>query len=136
MPEHKKIVIISALLSLLFLNGSGSFCFAQLQPPTGQIERSNELIEKEEALRKKLETPEKVYIEDILLEGAVALTKDQIKEITLPYQKRWLTKADIQQLIELVKEAYRQKGYAEKSTKISYKVKKKNLVIRVKELTH
>lgn len=126
---------IKIALLLFFVLGTGVLCFAQVTPPLSQIERSQELIDREEDLRKKIEEPRKQYFEEIVLEGSTKLTEDEVNEIISPYQKKWLDKEDIQQIIELIKEAYRSKGCADGLLEISYQIKEKRLIIEIKEST-
>jgi hemolysin activation/secretion protein len=134
----KKLIII---LFFIFLGTSieinlFAFAFAESVSPS-QIQREQEILEKEKALREKIEKKEeKIFIKKILIKGIRLLTEDQIKEIILPFQEKWLTKKDIQQLIDLIIQAYHQKGYNESDLKISYEIKKKCLKIQVEELTH
>ncbi len=118
---------------LILLIGIGTACFAQVQTPLSQIERSQELIDKEQILRKKIDAPEKFYIEEIILEGAGLLSQKEIKDLVLPYEKKWLTKDDISQIMNAFKDLYRRKGLAEQLSDISCQVKDKRLIIEVKE---
>jgi hemolysin activation/secretion protein len=128
-----KKFLIAVILFFLFLRiGIENLCFAQA-PTVSQIERTQEILDKEKVLREKLLEEEKIFINKILVEGISLLTEDQIKDIILPFQRKWLTKKDIQHLLELIKEAYKLKGYTGQPTKISYQIKKKQLIIRVEE---
>ena len=123
------------LLFLLFLwFGTEIACFAQVS--TGQILKSEEILQKEEALRKKLKEQEKVYIKKIIVEGTSLLTDEEIKAVISPFQKHWLTKEDIQQILSLLRQVYAQKGYIGESVRVSYQVERKQLKIKVEELTH
>ena len=123
----KKITILFFCLS--FVN----ICFAQ-DVPVSQIERTQEVLEKEEALREKLNQQEKVFINKIIVEGALLLDEEQVKEIILPFQKRWLTKDDINQIINSLKQLYSQK--TKQTPEITYQIKKHNLTINIKEVTY
>ncbi|MCK9603872.1 MAG: hypothetical protein M0R66_05905 [Candidatus Omnitrophica bacterium] len=115
------------LVFLFFASNMGIICFAQTSAaPLGQVERSEELLNKDEALRKKIEEPEKVFIEEIILTG-FTLSDDQIKEMISPYQKRWLTKNNIQDIIDLLREACQQKSG--QAPEISFEVKGRQLII-------
>lgn len=105
--------------------------FAQTTP--AQLQRSQEILEKERALKDKLEKGEKVYIKKIIVKGATLLNQEQIKEIILPFQKHWLTKNDIQQILALIERAYINNGYATKLKGISYQIKKRILEIQIEE---
>lgn len=131
----KKLIII---LLFIFLGASieiNLFAFAESISPS-QIQRAQEILEKEKALREKIEKEEeKLFIKKIMVKGVKLLTENEIKEITLSFQRKWLTKKDIQQLIDLIIQAYRQKGYNESDFKISYEIKKGCLKIQVEEST-
>jgi hypothetical protein len=87
----------TGLILVLLFSGVGisALCFAQVQTPLGQIERSEELIRKEEDLREKIAAPEKIYIEEIVLKGSSLLSPEEIKNLTSPYEKKWLTDGDL-----------------------------------------
>lgn len=126
----KKTVILVLVLILFGL----SFSFAQINP--SQLERSQEMIEKEEALRSKLENQEKVFINKIIISGSTILPEEDLKDINLAHKRKWLTKDDIQQILELIKQRYETEGYPTDSLKIDYKIKKNNLEVQIEELEH
>ena len=103
-----------------------------------EVQRSQEIISQEKAVRDKIdETKQKTFIKKIAVKGVTLLSQAQIKEIISSFQGQWLTKKDIAQLLDLLKSAYKNKGYALKFLKISYEVKKnKILEITVQELSH
>ncbi len=117
---------------VLFLFLSFSICSAQ--PPTGQIQKTQEMLEKERELRQRIEKPQKQFVEKIQVEGASLLSEQELQEITLLFEERWLTQEDIQQVIDLIIQAYKQKGYSEKELKSSYQIENNNLEIQVEEL--
>lgn len=125
----KKVKLVFTLMvCMLFCNLS----FAQV--PASQVLRTQEVIEKEKELRKEIYREEKVFVKKIMLKGVNLLNQDRIKDIILPFQKKWLEKKDIQQIIESVKQAYKEKGYSEELVKISYQIiKNKYLEIDVDE---
>jgi len=131
--KNRNVPISFVPIFLFLMLGTGFLCFAQVQTPLSQIERSEELIRKEEALREKIEAPEKMYIEEITFEGAGLLSEKEIKDLALPYEKKWLTKDDISQIIIGLNELYRNKGLTGQLSDISYKIKDKRLIIEVKE---
>lgn len=121
------------IIFIFILFFSFNYSFAQVQTPLSQIERSEELIRKEEALREKIEAPGKIYIEEISVEGAGLLSEKEIKDLALPYEKKWLTKDDISRIINGLNELYRNKGLTGQLSDISYQVKDKRLIIEVIE---
>jgi len=124
-----KICRIAVLV--LFFTFIYNFSFAQTS--ASQIERTQEIVEKEEALRNKIEKEEKVFIKNIIVQGATLLSEEEIKKITSPFQKHWLSKDDIQGIVNSLKAAYQQKGYNNQLARITYQVKKSLLKIRIEE---
>lgn len=122
-------IILFFLLSAL---GNKVISFAQNITPA-QIERSQEILEEEKIIRDKLEKEEKVYIKKIIVKGVTLLSQAQIKEIISPFQKHWLTKEDIQQILDLLEKAYINNGYGNKVKGISYQIKKRVLGIQIEE---
>lgn len=123
----KRVIIWGLFFGLFFFN----FCFAQTS--ASQMQRAEELIEKEEALRKELKEPKKVFVKNIIVEGVTLLSEDEIKEITAPFIKHWLNAENFEQIKELIKQSYQEKGYTNKPAEISHRIKKKSLIIEVKE---
>lgn len=125
---------VMGLLLILFFTfiPFETICFAE-PPSVGQIERAQEILQKEEILRNKLEKEEKVYIKKIIVKGATLLDEGKIKEIILPFQKHWLSKTDIQQILDIIGQAYKQKGYTGSPIRISSQIKKNCLEINVEE---
>jgi hemolysin activation/secretion protein len=130
---RKSTGFFRGVLALIFLFlGSYDMHCAEI-PTASQIERSRELLEKEKSLRNELEKNNKVFIKKITLKGATALSKDQIREIILPFQRRWLSRQDIQQILDLIARAYQRAGYTGKPPQASFQLKKNNLEIQIKE---
>lgn len=123
-----RLISLALFLSLIFAGLSWA------EVSTGQILRSEEILEKEKALRQRLQEEEKVFIRKIKIEGVTLLSESQIKEIISPFQKRWLTKTQIQQILELIKEAYRKNSYQNQPKGISYQIKGKELSIKAEEV--
>lgn len=117
---------------LFFTLGFYSLCFSQ--SAISEIGRTEEIIEEEKALRKRLEEGRKVFIKKIIVEGVSLLSQEQIEQIMLPFQKHWLSKEEIQQIVDLIVQAYRQEGHRKQPAKIFYEIKKKSLEIQVEEL--
>ncbi|MBI5145194.1 MAG: hypothetical protein HZA27_03300 [Candidatus Omnitrophica bacterium] len=124
----QKLTIFVLFFVLSFFNLS----FAQTQT-LGQIERSQEILEKERVLRERLERGEKVFIKKITFSGATLISEDKIKEILLPFKNRWLTQAEIQAILDLIATRYKEEGYAERIASISYQINKNRLKIIIEE---
>jgi hemolysin activation/secretion protein len=122
-------------LSLFLLLDSKFICFAQ-NPSISQIQRAQEVLEKEQALRERLKQKEKIFIYKIIVKGTSLLSEEQVQEIILPFQKRWLTKKIIGEILELIKKAYEEKAYTREPVKIAYQIQKKKLIIEIDESKH
>lgn len=99
----------------------------------GEIQKTQQDLEMEKALRTEVEKGKKVLIKKITVKGATLITEDQIKEITLPFKNHWLTEADINLILDSITSAYKQKGYQNQPAKISFQIKKGYLEINVEE---
>lgn len=97
-----------------------------------QIQKSTEDINKEKALREKIETPEqkpkieeklpapipapalpeqKVMVKKIDVTGVTLIPQKEIAAIINPYQNKEISLRDIQKAADLITDAYRKKGY-------------------------
>ncbi len=121
-----------AFLILIPVLCSFNFCFSQ-PPSMGEIQKTQQDLEMEKALRTEVEKGKKVLIKKITVKGATLITEDQIKEITLPFKNHWLTEADINLILDSITSAYKQKGYQNQPAKISFQIKKGYLEINVEE---
>jgi outer membrane protein assembly factor BamA len=131
MQITKKVFIATLLLSFLWVN-SKITCFAQTNAAS-KIGRSEELVEKEEALRKEAEENKKYFIKKIAVSGAHSFKPEQLQEVIAFFKKQWMSKKDIAQLLDALKELYLKGG--RKEPDISYQVQKKCLDIKVNEET-
>ena len=122
--------LVLILICLFLAFACWMICPAQVSSMS-QIQRSQEILQKQEELTKKLEQQEKVFIKKIKVVGAAFLSEDRIKEIILPFQKKWLEKEDIRQILDLIKQAYIEK--AKKEPAITYQIKKQELEVQVNE---
>lgn len=123
----KKSIIFILFFGISFLN----FCFAQT-PTASSIEKSQEILEKEKALRARIEKEEKVFIKKIIVSGVTLVNKEEIKEAILPHENHWLTKKEILAILDSISAVYKKNGY---EVRISYVIIKKSLKIKVEELT-
>jgi len=92
------------------------FCFAAYglsfaAPNASQVQRSIELIDQEEAFRSRFEQGEKLFIKEIEVKANVYIDKKSIKEIVLPYENRWISKDDLNRLIEGLRQFCAGLGY-------------------------
>ena len=127
----KKILIALFMLILNFY-GSG---FSQT-PTAAKIERSQEILQEDKALRQKIEQQEKFFVKTIIVKGALRLSEEEIKGIIATSQAQWMTKEDIQQIIDSLKSAYEKKRIKADQVKVTYELKKDSTIeITVNELT-
>lgn len=123
-----KLLSSFLLISLLFLQ---AVSYAEVISGA-EVLRSQELIQKDESWRQKIKE-EKFFIKKILIKGVTILSEDTLKEIILPFEKKWLTKGDIQEMLDAIKQAYKKAGLPEEKIKLSSQVKKRTLEIIVEE---
>ena len=124
----QKLAVILVLLLTL-----GSFSSAKAQTSASQLQRAQDLLEEEKAIRLKIEEPQKKYIKSIKVEGATLLNQDKIQELTAPFFRHWLTQEDINIILNSIKQAYKQEGYPNQPIEIRYELKGKVLWIKIKE---
>jgi hemolysin activation/secretion protein len=127
---NKKMLIRAVLMIISLLSMQLT---AYGEPVTGsEVLRSQELIREDQSLRDKA-LEYKVFIKKIVVTGADLLSPDEIEEITLPFEKKWLSKGDIQALEGLIKQEYINKGIAEEEIKLSSKIEKHVLEVKIEE---
>ena len=122
----------TAVILVLFLT-LGSFSSAKAQTSASQLQRAQDLLEEEKAIRLKIEEPQKKYIKSIKVEGATLLNQDTIRELTAPFLKHWLAQEDINIILNTIKQAYKDEGYPNHPAEIRYQLKGKVLWIKIKE---
>ena len=122
-----KIILASLICAFIILNSS----FAQTS--ASQIQQAQEALDKESALRQKLQQPQKFYIKKIIVQGASLLTEEKLKQIISPLERHWLNIQDIQLIIETVRQAYTEKNHPLGPAQISHEIKGRFLIIKVAE---
>lgn len=119
------VLFLGLGLVLSFLVNLG---FAQQQP--SQVERMERELEKEKALRERIEKPpekpevkeeappeappvkeEKVFIKKIVVTGVTYFKEEEIRKIVEPYENKELSFREMQKIAELITEFYRNNGY-------------------------
>jgi len=100
------------------------YALAEQGPTIGSIDRSQEMIRDDEALRRKIGQQERTFVKKIILKGGLKLPPQEAEELIAPFQGQWLTKEDILQLVDSLKSAFNKKGIAAASVNISYELKK------------
>lgn len=130
----KKITImVSILLLFSFIFSVSGFAGISISQ-TSQALRSEEILQKDQALMKQIEQPIKSYIKKLIIQGASLLNEEEIAKISQRYEKKWLSKQEIQQVMDLIKEVYKEKGYSEKIEEITAEVNGKTLKIKIVEV--
>lgn len=127
-----KYKLYGALAAFLFLMFN-SVAYSSQNESASTIARSQEMIEKEESLRENINKNEKMYLKKIAITGATLIDKEKIKEALRPFKNCWISKDDIQLIIDSISAIYQEKGYSEKIEGISYKINRNILNIAVKE---
>jgi len=102
----------------------------------GQIEKTQQDLEMERALRTEVEMGKKVFVKKIIIRGATLITEDQLKQIILPFEKHWLNGNDIKIIIDAIAADYKQNGYEGQPFKVSSDVKNGVLEINIEEVKH
>lgn len=126
----RKILLL--IFGLAFILYSDRLSFAASTPSASNIERSQEILNQNEQIKKQIQEPkEKVKIDDnlpkevtsqesagpkilvknITVTGVTIFSTVKIKAITSQYENKELTLRDIQKIADLITDLYRQKGY-------------------------
>ncbi|MFA5363516.1 MAG: POTRA domain-containing protein [Candidatus Omnitrophota bacterium] len=126
----KVLSYICIICLFLFTALNASFTQSSAQTAS-QVQKSLEDLEKYERLEKRIERGEKSYIKDIVVEGVTFLSNDKVNFLIKPYLKRWLTRNDIQQLIDSIKDQYQKNS--QKPPQVSSRIEGRKLIIKVEE---
>ncbi len=132
LPLSMAKIFLFALL-LVFLASASGFSQVPTSQTAGGIEQQEKLIEKEKALKKKIEekkkkpqieekekprvSPEKVapqkkvLIKKITVEGSTLISAKEIEKVISPFRNKELTLTDMQKVADLITDLYRKKGY-------------------------
>ena len=126
----KKLSCVVMVLCFIFSTLVLASVFAQNQATT--IQRSEEEIQREERMRKRIETKrkapvieeeekeaaeeggpqEKALVTKINVTGATIISKKDIDAVTAQYENKQLTLKEMQKAADLITDMYRKKGYA------------------------
>lgn len=117
----------------LIIFGIVSNLAAQSVPSASEIERSQELLNEQRELNRRIYDEDKVFVERIILKGASALTSGQIDGILGAFEQKWFSRHDIQGLIDAIEMTYKNNNLPIKP-QISYQVNNDSLEITVKEM--
>jgi len=130
-----RLKVFLGLSAILFMSLMGIKGASLAKIPTAsQIEKTQEDLEKEKALRELIEEGQKVFIKKIIIKGVTLLTQEEIKDIVQPFQKHWLSQGDVQQILEMLKQTYKEKGYPGQPAKILTQIEKGQLIIEITEI--
>jgi nicotinate-nucleotide adenylyltransferase len=123
------------ILIALFLIFGANIAYSSQDTSASTITRSQEMIEKEKFLREKIDKDDKVYLKKAIATGVTLIDKEKIKEIIEPFKNHWISKNDIQIILDSITAAYKEKGYADKLGSVSYKIRKNTLNIIIMEIS-
>jgi outer membrane protein assembly factor BamA len=119
------ICIRPAIICLIVLAAD----YALAAPPTAaSIERSQEILQEDKALRQRIEQGEKFFVKTIICKGCLRFSEEEIKNIAAPFQGRWMAKEDIRQIMDSLKSAYEKKGIPPDRVNVSYELKKDSIL--------
>ena len=122
-------VLFSGLLLFAALNAA--FAQQSSQQAAPRVQKSLEDLEEYGRLEEKIKSGEKTYIKDIVVNGVTLLSRDKVKALVEPYLRHWLTRKDIQQLIDSLKEFYQKTS--QYPPEVSYRIEGYKLIIVVEE---
>jgi len=103
-------------------------CLAQDITPA-QIERSQEIIQKEQALRQKIQEPQKVFVKEIILPQGCLIPAKEIEQITANFIGYWHSQKEIQELLDILSQAYQRAYSLSKAPQTTYILDKGKLRI-------
>jgi hemolysin activation/secretion protein len=128
--KQMKKAAIAFLLAFLFVISFEARIFAQVAV-TGQVQKSERDLEKEKALREKVEkkkaepqvkeelpppaagivSEEKVFVKEIRVTGAKLISQDGINKIIVPFLNKEQSLSQVQKVADLITDAYRKRGF-------------------------
>ena len=85
-------------------------CFAQDITPV-RIERSQEILQKEEGLRQRIQEPQKVFVKEIILPQGCRIPAEEIEQMSVNFSGYLHSLKEIQELLNILSQAY-QKAYS------------------------
>ena len=121
-----KRIIYLILILMMFPSG---LCLAT---SPDQILRMQEILDKEREFRKRTEE-DRSYIEQIIVQGSDVLPEEEIVKIITPYEDRFISRIEIEQLVAQIKTAYEKCGLSRSMVEISHSIQQEKLIIRIKE---
>ena len=121
-----KRAICLILILMIFPSG---LCLATT---ADQILRMQEMLDKEREFRERTEE-ERNYIEQIIVQGSDVLPEEEILKIIKPYEDRFISRLEVEQLIAQIKKAYERYGLSESMVEISHSIQQEKLIIGIKE---
>ena len=98
--------------------------FASVAPTAGSIEQAQAMIEKDADLRNEVGKERKFFIEKIVSKGSSKITEKEFRTITAPFESNWLTKKDVERIIQSLKAVYIRKGLDPARLRITCQIKK------------
>lgn len=118
-------IFISAFTFFMLHYGPAGFAE---DTSASQVLRSQEILQEQEELLKRLEQKEQFFIKKIIVKGAQAIGKKELKTLLAGFKQKWLTRKDIDQLIKSIEGLYRKLN--KPVPEITYSIKKHTLILR------
>lgn len=120
-------------IGFLFLLLSANLAYSSQDTSLSVITKSQEMIDDEKALREKIDKREKMFLKKTVIKGITLIDKEKIMEILQPFRNHWISKDDIQIIMDSIAVVYKEKGYYERIETMFYKINRNTLTITVKE---
>jgi len=128
--RYKLYMLLIVSLSWFFASG---VAYSSQNESASTIARSQEMIEKEASLRENINKNDKIYLKKVVIKGATLIDREKIREVLRPFKNCWVSKDDVQLIIDSISSIYQEKRLSEKIDGVSYKINKNILNISVKE---
>jgi hemolysin activation/secretion protein len=96
-----KLKIIFIAILLFSFNSS----FARDITPV-QVEHSQEILRQDEALTRKIEQPQKVFVKEVILPQGCLIPQEEIEKITSNFVGHWHSLKEIQELLDILTQVY------------------------------
>ena len=94
-----------------------------------RIERAEDILQKEEDLRKEIDTPEKIFFKNIVVKGTHILSREELEDIIAPYLKHWVELSALKEMQENLIKAYKDKDCILQLESIKFETENEGLLI-------
>ncbi len=93
------------------------------------LEAAREILQKEEALRQKIEQPQKIFVKEIILPQGCLIPKEEIEQITSNFAGHWHSLKEIQEFLDILTQAYQKVYHGSKPPQTIYVIEEGKLII-------